>query len=565
MHRISRTAWQAAFIALAMPLFSAWVQDAAPAVVPAPSRTMEITRPYLHLPVKNGAPKHRMRLRVGGRLLDEFDIELAGADFDFLVFVDLSQHLNETLTAEIDAPPDEAVLLEGLSLESELHGAEALYQERYRPQFHFSPRRGWNNDPNGLVYYQGEYHLYFQHNPYGREWGNMHWGHAVSRDLVHWEELPVALNPRAYGDWAFSGSGFIDWKNTGGFQDGPEPPLAIAYTSTGRGECIAYSDDRGRTFTEFPGNPVVKHVGRDPKVQWHAASGQWVMAVYEVLGEGTPEKQQTVGFYTSPDLKAWTHRSNLDGYYECPELFALPVDGDPANSRWVVYAANNEYTVGEFDGITFTPDGAKLPGNCGNCLYAAQTFSDIPAADGRRIEIGWGRIGEPSMPFNQMMTFPTSLTLRATPEGIRLFKEPVREIAQLHRETHRWENVTLQPDANPLGNVTGELFHVEADLAPGDAGQVALSLRGVSAVYDVSTQTLRCLDKEAPLPLADGAIQLEILVDRLSVEIFGNRGALYMPLGVAIDPENHAVSIHADSGHAVARSLAVHTLGSAWR
>ena len=139
-----------------------------------------------------------------------------------------------------------------------IQGAEDLYREKHRPQFHFSSRRGWNNDSNGLVFYQGEYHLYYQHNPYGWNWGNMHWGHAVSTDLVHWQELPIALYPRQFGDWCFSGSAVVDADNTGGFKAGEQDVIVAAYTSTGRGECIAYSNDQGRTFTDYPGNPVVK-------------------------------------------------------------------------------------------------------------------------------------------------------------------------------------------------------------------------------------------------------------------------------------------------------------------
>lgn len=528
-----------------------------------PTRTLVMERPYLHLPVKNGAPKLRMRLRVGDQLFDEFDIELAATEADFQVFVDLSRHLGQSITVELDAPLDQAAMLDGLTTEHALLGAEPLYRETYRPQFHFSPRRGWNNDPNGLVYFQGEYHLYFQHNPCGWNWGNMHWGHAVSRDLVHWEELPVAVYPHAYGDWAFSGSGFIDWRNSGGFKQGPEPPLVIAYTSTGRGECIAYSNDRGRTFTEYEGNPVVKHPGRDPKVLWHEPSQQWVMAVYdeEKVGE---QVKQAVAFYTSPNLKEWTLQSKLDGYFECPELFQLPVDGNPEDQRWVVYAANNEYAIGQFDGKKFTPDGPKLKGNHGNCLYAAQTFSDIPRADGRRIEIGWGQAGHPSMPFNQQMLFPTALSLQTTPDGIRLFKEPVWEIASLHETTKTWKDLALVPGENPLAEVPGELLHIQTSIAVGDAASIAFELRGTPLVYDAASQTLSCGEVKAPLPLEDGMIHLEILVDRLTIEAFGNLGLVYMPVRATPDPANRSLGLKAEGGTATIRSLAVHTLKSAW-
>jgi len=529
-----------------------------------PMRKLVVTKPYLHLPVKRSAPMKRVRLVVNGEVLDDFDIELALDEPDFYTYVDLSRYLNQPLALELDGAGDEAFILDGILLADALPGAAQLYQEAYRPQFHFSPRRGWNNDPNGLVYFQGEYHLYFQHNPYGREWGNMHWGHAVSRDLIHWEELPVAIFPHAYGDWAFSGSAIIDWKNTSGFKQGPEPPLIVAYTSTGRGECIAYSNDRGRTFTEFDGNPVVKHDGRDPKIIWHEPTKQWVMAVYEILGEGTPEKKQTIGFYTSPNLREWTHQSNLEGYYECPELFELPVDGDRGNVRWVVYAADNDYTIGQFDGKVFTPEGGKHKGNYGNCLYAAQTFSDIPPEDGRRIEVGWGRAGHPSMPFNQQMLFPTSLSLQTTPEGIRLFKEPVWEIETLHDTTQTWKDLALAPGEDPLADLSGELLHIQATIAVGEATSLVFDLRGTTLIYDVASQTLGCGDLKAPLPLDAGVIRIEILLDRLTLEIFGNLGLVYMPVGATPDPANRSLGLKAEGGTATMKSLVLHTLKSAW-
>src|SRR6185295_14840190 len=162
--------------------------------------------------------------------------------------------------------------------------------------------------------------------PYGWNWGNMHWGHAVSRDLVHWEELPIALYPRKFGDWAFSGSAVVDQRNTSGWKQGRNDLLVAAFTSTGRGECIIYSNDRGRTWTEHEGNPVVKHQGRDPKLVWDAPSRRWVMALYDEF-----EKKQWITFHTSSDLKRWEFASRIEGFYECPDLFELPLKN---TSKW---------------------------------------------------------------------------------------------------------------------------------------------------------------------------------------------------------------------------------------
>jgi len=535
------------------------VQSDRKRMVEPAERTITVEKRYLHLPVRNGASMRRVRLVVDGQTVREFDIELAEAEPDFWVFCDVSPFAGKQVTIAVDRLPTDSQGLAAIEQADDVPDAAGLYQEKYRPQLHFSSRRGWNNDPNGLVYYGGEYHLFYQHNPYGWRWGNMHWGHAVSPDLVHWTELPIALYPHQFGDWCFSGSAVVDEKNTAGFQTGDEKAIVAAYTSTGRGEAIAFSNDRGRTFTEYDGNPVVEHRGRDPKVIRYEPDGHWVMAVYDERDDS-----KGLAFYTSSDLKAWEFQSRIDGYYECPELFELAVDDDKGNTRWVVYAADGEYAVGQFDGRTFIPESGKHRFNHGNCFYASQTFSDVPPEDGRRIQIAWGRIGHPDMPFNQMMDFPVELTLRTTEEGIRMFAEPVREIELLHVKGHAWKDETLEPGKNLLENITGELFHVRADFAPGDAKQLGFKIRGVPVTYEGEKRELVCGDKTAPVELVDGRLRLEILVDRTSIEIFAQAGRLYMPIGVIPPDEDRTLEAFTVGGPATVRSLEVYELQSAW-
>jgi fructan beta-fructosidase len=522
-------------------------------------RELVIQKRYLNLPVRNGAAKRRMSFTVEGRTEREFEIELADAEPDFWVFLDVSQFQDKKAVIQVDRLPEDSAGFESIEQSESIRGADELYRERLRPQFHFSSRRGWNNDPNGMVYYKGEYHLYYQHNPYGWSWGNMHWGHAISRDLVHWEELPIAIYPRQFGDWVFSGSAVVDWKNTSVFRAGSDDVLVAAYTSTGRGECIAYSNDRGRTWTDYDGNPVVKHLGRDPRLFWHEPTGRWVMAVYN---EG--EKKQNVDFYTSPDLKAWKFQSRIEGFYECPDIFELPVDGDAANKKWVLTAASSEYMIGTFDGKSFTPETPKLPGHRGNAFYAAQTFSDIPPTDGRCIQIGWGQMATPGMPFNQMMCFPCELTLRTTPDGIRLHFEPVKELSLLRAKTHRVSKQPLKPGDNPLADVRGELFDIHADLELGDANEIGLRVRGTAITYDTKTQELVCLNRRAPLKPTDGRIRLQVLADRTSLEIFGGDGLVYMPMAVTTTDDDRSVALSAKGGTATIRSVELHELKSIW-
>ncbi|MFQ5810773.1 MAG: GH32 C-terminal domain-containing protein, partial [Armatimonadota bacterium] len=486
--------------------------------VPA-MREITIERRYLHLPVENGAPKRKMRFEADGETVREFEIELAEAEPDFWAFSDVSAFDGKQLALHVDRLPDGSQGLASIIQADEVPDADDLYKEKHRPQLHFSSRRGWNNDPNGLVYYRGEYHLYYQHNPYGWKWGNMHWGHAVSPDLVHWQELPVALYPHRFGDWCFSGSAAVDWSNSAGFKTGDDDVIIAAYTSTGRGESIAYSNDRGRTFTDYEGNPVVEHSGRDPKIIWYEPGEQWVMAVYDQRDDS-----KGIAFYTSTDLKQWEYQSRIDGYYECPEFFELPVEGDPDTRKWVVYGANGDYAIGSFDGKSFTTESGKHRLNHGNCFYASQTFSDIPPEDGRRIQIAWGRIGHPDMPFNQMMDFPVELTLRTTEEGLRLFAEPVREIELLHERRHAFDGRRIGEGDNPLKDIAGDLFHILAEFEIGEAQELGFVIRGVPVTYDVGRRELSCRDKKAALGPSDGRIRLALLVDRMSIEIFANDG-----------------------------------------
>src|SRR3954471_19456766 len=244
------------------------------------------------------------------------------------------------------------------------------YSEPYRPQFHFTPAQNWMNDPNGLVYYAGEYHLFFQYNPFGDTWGHMSWGHAVSKDLVHWQQLPVAI-PELGDEMVFSGSAVVDYGNTSGFGSVENPPMVAIYTAARPGnqsQALAYSTDKGRTWTRYAGNPVLD-IGssefRDPKVFWYAPERKWVMAVVMAV-------EHKVRLYSSTDLKAWTLMSDfgpanaVGGAWECPDLFPLALDGDPGKTKWVLVVNLNpggiaggsagQYFVGEFDGTRFTAD-----------------------------------------------------------------------------------------------------------------------------------------------------------------------------------------------------------------
>lgn len=341
----------------------------------------------------------------------------------------------------------------------------ALYSEPYRPQIHFSPAGGWMNDPNGMVYYEGEYHLFYQHYPEASVWGPMHWGHAISTDLVHWEQLPIALYPDSLG-YIFSGSAVVDWNNTSGFGTAENPPLVAFFTYHNpdiaqakeievESQAIAYSTDKGRTWTKYAGNPVIQNPGirdfRDPKVIWHEPTRQWIAA----LASG-----QEIRFYASGDCKDWTYLSSFgqgrgshDGVWECPDLFPLAVNGSD-ETKWVLTVNINpggpfggsatQYFVGDFDGKQFTSAQKKtLWADYGRDNYAGVTWSDAPG--GRQIFLGWMNnwqyAGEkPTHTWSGAATFPRELGLDKVQDMYLLTSVPVAELNALRGETVRVEN-----------------------------------------------------------------------------------------------------------------------------
>jgi fructan beta-fructosidase len=465
---------------------------------------------YLNLPIQNSAPLRPVTLFADGtpEVVNQISLADSPDEADWWAFIDT--HLWPGKTVTLDMP-------ERLVVESdELIGSETLYREKLRPKIHFSSRRGWLNDPNGLVFYDNNYHLFYQHNPYGWSWGNMHWGHATSADLVHWTEHGDVLMPDFLGAM-FSGSAVVDWENTTGFGENGKPPLVLIYTASGdpTTQCLAFSND-GFTFTKFSGNPVLPQItpgNRDPKVFWHVQTQKWIMVLYVEM----PEKRHTVQFFRSPDLKAWEWMSTTEGgidsdqfLYECPDFFELEVDGDENNKKWVLTAANSSYSIGSFDGTTFTPEFSDIPDVQGKGFYAAQTFSDISQEDGRRIQIGWIRADSPGMPFNQLMSLPSVLSLKSTTDGPRLARTPIEELKKLRdgAETH------------------SDCFELKIEITE----SVKFDVSGVEVGCDFENQELMVRDHKISAPLISGKQNLVIFVDRTVMEIYASDGLVYLTL-----------------------------------
>ncbi len=500
----------------------------------------------------------------------------------------------------------------------------AYYQEPYRPRFHFSPEKMWMNDPNGMVFFEGEYHLFYQYYPDSTVWGPMHWGHAVSRDLLHWEHLPIALYPDSLG-LIFSGSAVVDWKNTSGFGRDGQPPLVAIFTQhlmegekAGRKDfqyqSIAYSNDKGRTWMKYAGNPVIPNPGikdfRDPKVIWDEGSGQWVM----VFAAGDHVK-----LYGSKDLKEWEHLSDFGrewgvhaGVWECPDLFPLTVEGT-GRKKWVLLlsinpgAANGgsgtQYFVGDFDGKVFeldpefarAVDGEKAVWlDYGRDNYAGVTWSDIPAADGRRIFMGWMSNWDyaqvtPTGIWRSAMTLPRVLTLAGTSAGLRLASQPAKELEQL-RKTEKnldlgefsgekdltaelpfadgWMEMEcsfqLAPGEKPvfsivLANSRGETYRIGLDRAK----NAWFSDRRQSGKTDFSPAFAKDIHY-APAPDENSNVVMRVYFDAGSAELFAADGRINITDLFFPNEDFNRISLKAEGGKVAGLQVKGYSLKSVW-
>jgi len=474
------------------------------------------------------------------------------------------------------------------------------YSEQYRPQVHFSPKEHWINDPNGMVYYEGEYHLFYQYYPDSTIWGPMHWGHAVSTDLIHWEELPIALYPDSLG-WIFSGSAVIDWENTTGFGTRENPPMIAIFTyhnmdgeKAGRNDFqtqgIAYSLDKGRTWTKFEKNPVLPNPGirdfRDPKVIWHKESEKWIMAL-AVLDH--------VNFYSSPNLIDWTLESEFGaeigahgGVWECPDLFPLQIEGTD-ETKWVLLVSINpggpnggsatQYFVGDFDGHIFERHGEKTKWlDYGKDNYAGVTWSDIPEEDGRRILIGWMNNWQyanqiPTSVWRGAFTIPRVLYLTEIYNDYLLISRPVEEFGILRKEENKLQSgkisgeyeikeqqefpVEIELSFNTANNTDlnfGERFGVILANSKNEMVQIGYDNLNKLFFVDRTNSGWDNPSKEfaglhfAPYIINSPTLTLRLIIDKSSVELFAVDGLVVMTEQFFPSEEFNMISLFSEKG-----------------
>ena len=474
------------------------------------------------------------------------------------------------------------------------------YEEPLRPQYHFTPDHNWTNDPNGLVYLDGTYHLFYQYNPFGNQWGHMSWGHAVSKDLVHWTHLPVAI-PEQKDYMIFSGSAVVDEKNTSGFRkgDGP-PPLVAIFTAHREGknqsQYLAYSLDKGVTWSIYDKNPVLdlnKRDFRDPKVTWYTPGGYWLMTVSQPI-----EKQ--ISFYRSPDLKSWTHLSDFGpagdttGIWECPDLIRVPVEGQPGKFKWVVMqspAPYMQYFVGEFDGTRFVsenPAGVVLRPDYGPDYYAAISYEHLPEGMAP-VSIGWVNNWNyanaiPVSPWKGAMSIPRSLSVRKTDKGWQLIQKPVAALSDLEEEKMVGrKDVGSFPFSMPTA---GKSWHLRVDWSVGDSDIARVRLAkgkdhetvvGYDALKkevfidrsnsgDFADPAFRKLSHFAvPVALKNGQVSLDLWFDHSILEVYVNDGEYVLTAQVFPGEKDEELRVGSQRSRSPIRYLGFSYVRSSWK
>jgi len=519
-------------------------------------------------------------------------------------------HLNVDHIIQTDSPPQPFDLTRDLD---HYRRSPDYMNEPLRPQFHFSPEINWMNDPNGLVFHNGEYHLFHQYNPAGNSWGHMSWGHAVSTDLMHWKHLPIAL-PEADGIMAFSGSCVVDHKNTSGLGDGKSPPMVAVYTGHGHGKQVqnlAYSNDNGRTWTQYEKNPVLdlnKPDFRDPKVFWHESTKRWIMVV-------SLAAEKVIVFYASDDLKRWTELSRFGPAgtigkpnWECPDLFELPVEGEPGKTLWVLEVdmgsgsvaggSGGEYFVGTFEGGRFKATQHAQWVDYGRDFYAPISWDNIPDTDGRRIWIGWFNNWEtclvPTSPWRSCMSIPRSLSLKKVafnkeePAIYVLNQRPVEELEELRVSTRTIDATkaawppTAITQKDELDDMT---FELEATITPGTTRSAGFRIRTgddeftevaydrhYSGVYvdraksgNVGFHDAFAGRHTAPARTINGEVTLRIFVDRSTIEVFINGGEAVISDRIFPTSKSPSIEVFAGNNSAKITSVKLHKLRSTWR
>lgn len=506
---------------------------------------MKITAKYLILPINMQArDKYILFHDQEGKLIFDFGGHLDPINPRFYTYLDVERFRGMELTVSTD--PEMEISFE--QTDTKPAGSEYL-----RPTIHFSADYGWLNDPNGLVYHKGIYHLFYQINPIDTDFGSMHWGHATSTDLIRWKDGEIALYPDDMGTM-FSGSGFIDKKNATGLSPDGETMLlfytaAAEHTRTSKGkkftQCLAYSTDNGKTVTKYEKNPIVEnfHLGnRDPKVVWCEELDCYIMAIF--LGD----KQFYYRLLESKNLIDWTPMQDIlirEGVEECPDLYPLDCDGV---RKWVFAGANDTYMLGHFDKETrrlvFDTEPKTL--HYGNASFAGQTFSNVP--DGRTIKVVCNVFRNTEAPFSSQMGIPMEMSLVNIDGELFLKGAPVREFDALGGVTEFCKGCTKTPlDRSAPYDITVTV--------PKDADDFTVSLFGEELAVKPKENRMVWRRKDIPLSLTGGNVSLRMITDTFTVECSLDGGLINAVLGIVLDKSLNHLTVTSEQAEITLKKL----------
>ncbi|MDR2910654.1 MAG: glycoside hydrolase family 32 protein [Bacteroidales bacterium] len=447
------------------------------------------------------------------------------------------------------------------------------YSETYRPQFHFSPETGRHVTTSGLLYYDSEYHMFYQYLPNNaNNSADLEWGHASSKNMVNWKHNPVTFN--AENCKILSSSIIIDENNTLGKQTGAEKTLLMFNISQSCGLRIAYSTNKGIMWNNLEKNPVMPHSEadnmRDPNIFWHEQTQKWIM----VLNREINDNSRGASIYSSNNLINWEWESDIANLKGTPSLVSIKVANRPEETKWILFDEDGSYIIGDFDGETFSPETAKAASDYGINYFAPKTWNYIPAEDGRIIQIAWmnGENYYPNMPFSGQMTFPAELKINKLNSEYKLTKLPVREIASLHGKHHNFTDKNIIPglNYNPLKNIKGECFHIIAEFDVKTSNNFGFMIRngrkdiGTEILYNVTNETLSVFGTTVPVQLIDNKISIEILIDRASIEVFANGGQVTITNNFTPVEGANGYILYNNGGELMIKKMDIYAINTAW-
>lgn len=538
---------------------------------------------YLLIPVadNNGcflSTKETQFLRIlrGGVLIEEYELQIARSPRCWGCLY-LENYKNEELIIQVEGG-DES-LLDLLEVSDTLKDADILYHEKTRPFVHFTAMHGFMNDPNGLFYYKGVYHYFAQLNPYGFDAGNTHWLHAVSKDLLHWKELPYALLPDESGRM-YSGSAVVDYENTSGMANNDETPIFLFYTSAGsksrwsRGRyfevSIAVSTNGGMTFCKHKDNPIVKHIAfmnRDPKVVWNLEEKYWIMGLFL-------DNNRYMLLY-SDNLFQWEEGQTIEikGSAECPDLFCLPLDNDSNQMKWIIWGSPDSYIVGTMSNRQFNAETDTIRGPSHAVIsahkdftwaigsYAAQTYFGVP--NGRIIQQSWIQTKNYGTLFSSCTSLPNDLKLILTSYGPKLSVLPSEEVKVMYENSFSFKNKGLEEFERIPLSYCGECMDMTFGFSIQGSAFIAVSVRGILIVYDPRNGILMLPNGAFLIGTFKDTLNFRVITDRCSMELYICNGLFNTVLNTVLDPSKIEIKpVFLDPSTAI--DFELHKLRNIW-